>query len=96
MRNGVCAGHPVCDAGFPMTPKQCAAKLILNVLTTAAAHPSKLDRHQMADALGTRISDEKREKIIGFVAKIQDPFTERLARLAGEADEGEAVAESAG
>jgi hypothetical protein len=76
-----------------MTPKQCAAKLILNVLTTGAAHPKKLDRLQMADALGTRISDEKREKILGFVAKIEDPFVERLTRLAGEADE---TAEAAG
>ncbi len=70
-----------------MTPKQCASKLILNVLTLGAAHPTKLDRHQMAEVLGTRISDEKREKILGFVVKIEGPFIERLTRLAGEADE---------
>ncbi len=78
-----------------MTPKQCAAKLILNVLTTGAAHPTKLDRHQMAEVLETRISDEKREKILGFVVKIEDPFTERLARLAGEGTDEE-TAEAAG
>ena len=78
-----------------MTPKQCAAKLILNVLTTGAAHPTKLDRHQMAEALATRISDEKREKILGFVVKIEGPFTERLARLAGEGGDEE-TAEAAG
>jgi hypothetical protein len=78
-----------------MTPKQCAAKLILNVLTTGAAHPTKLDRHQIATALDTRISDEKREKILAFVVKIEGPFTERLARLAGEGADEEA-AEAAG
>jgi hypothetical protein len=78
-----------------MTPKQCAAKLILNVLSTGAAHPTKLDRLAMADALGTRISDEKREKILGFVTKIEAPYAERLARLAGEADEAEAASATA-
>lgn len=79
-----------------MTPKQCAAKLILNVLTQGAAHPTKLDRMQMAEVLGSRISDEKREKILGFVVKIESPFTERLARLAGEGDETEEAADAAG
>ena len=83
------------DAASPMTPKQCAAKLILNVLTTGAVHPTKMDRHQMAEILETRISDEKREKILGFVDKIQSPFAERLARLAGEGAEEE-TAEAAG
>jgi hypothetical protein len=79
----------------PMTPKQCAAKLLLNILTAGAQHPRTLDRLQMADALGTRISDEKREKILGFVSKIEDPVIERLTRLAGEGAE-EAAAEAAG
>ena len=69
-----------------MTPKQCAAKLLLNVSSSGAQHPTKLDRHQMAEALDTRISDEKREKILGFVTKIESPYLERLARLAGEGD----------
>jgi hypothetical protein len=74
-----------------MTPKQCAAKLLLNVIQTGAVHPAKLDRMQMAEALGTRISDEKRAKILTFVTKIEGPYAERLARLSGEADaEGEA------
>jgi hypothetical protein len=76
----------------PMTPKQCAAKLLLNTLTAGAQHPRTLDRMHMAEALGTRISDEKREKIIGFVSKIEDPVIERLTRLAGEgAEEAEAA-----
>ncbi len=78
-----------------MTPKQCAAKLLLNVSTSGALHPSKLDRQQMATALDTRISDEKREKIMGFVAKIETPYLERLARLAGEEDEAEPAAGAA-
>jgi hypothetical protein len=77
-----------------MTPKQCAAKLLLNTLTTGAQHPCVLDRLQMADVLGTRISDEKREKILAFVDKIEEPIIERLKRLAGE-DSGEGAAESA-
>ena len=79
-----------------MTPKQCAAKLLLNVISSGAAHPSKLDRQQMAEALGTRISDEKREKILGFVGKIENPYVERLTRLAGEADEAEVAEGTAG
>ena len=46
----------------------------------------------MATALDTRISDEKREKIMGFVAKIETPYLERLARLAGEEEENEPAA----
>lgn len=79
-----------------MTPKQCAAKLLLNVIQTGAAHPTKLDRMQMAEALGTRISDEKRAKILTFVTKIEGPYVERLARLSGEGgDEGEDKPEAA-
>ena len=74
-----------------MTPKQCAAKLLLLVSQTGALHPTKLDRQQMAEALGTRISDDKRTKILGYVVKIEGPYLERLARLAGE-DDGEADA----
>ena len=79
-----------------MTPKQCAAKLLLNTLTTGAQHPRTLDRLQMADALGTRISDEKREKILAFAAKIEEPVIERLTRLAGEGGDEGATESAAG
>ena len=79
-----------------MTPKQCAAKLLLNLLTASAKHPRTLDRLQMAEALGTRISDEKREKILAFVSKIEEPMIERLTRLAGEGSDEAAVESAAG
>jgi hypothetical protein len=83
-----------------MTPKQCAAKLLLNAIQGGAAHPARLDRMQMAEALGTRISDEKRAKILTYVTKIEGPYVERLVRLSGEGDgedgEGQTAAGSAG
>ncbi len=76
-----------------MTPKQSAASLLLATIRQGAPHPSKLDRLQMAAALDSRISDEKRAKILDFVSKIETPYLERLARLAGEGgEEGEATA----
>lgn len=81
-----------------MTPKQCAAKLLLNVLTTGAAHPKKIDRILMGETLGLRISDDKRVKILAFVEKLESPFTERLTRLAGmtgEADEASDASDEA-
>ncbi|MBA3699449.1 MAG: hypothetical protein H0W78_11425 [Planctomycetes bacterium] len=50
----------------------------------------------MTTALGTRISDEKREKVLAFVVKIEGPFVDRLKKLTGEAEAGtEAEAEGA-
>jgi hypothetical protein len=46
----------------------------------------------MTTSLGTRISDEKREKILSFVTKIETPFIDRLTKLTGEA-EAEGAAE---
>ena len=73
-----------------MTPKQCAARLLLATFKTGKPHPTTLDRMQMAEALATRVSDEKRVKIIEFVAKIETPFLERLQKLTGEAAPGAA------
>jgi hypothetical protein len=43
----------------------------------------------MAEVLDGRISDEKRAKILEFVAKIENPYLERLKKLTGEGgDEG--------
>ena len=79
-----------------MTPKQAASRLLLATLRDGAPHPGKLDRLQMAEKLDTRISDEKRAKILDFVAKIETPFVERLTKLAGEAgDEAEPAAAAA-
>jgi hypothetical protein len=66
-----------------MTPKQAAARLLL-AATTGKPHPTQLDRMQMAEVLDTRISDEKRAKILEFVAKIETPYLERLRKLTGE------------
>jgi hypothetical protein len=74
-----------------MTPKQAAARLLL-AATQGKPHPTQLDRMQMAEILDSRISDEKRAKILDFVAKIENPYLERLKKLTGEGDE---AAESA-
>lgn len=68
-----------------MTPKQAAARLLLATMKQGKPHPSTLDRLQMAEVLDTRISDEKRAKILDFVAKIENPYLERLLKLTGEA-----------
>lgn len=75
-----------------MTPKQAAARLLL-AATQGKPHPTQLDRMQMAEVLDTRISDEKRAKILDFVAKIENPYLERLKKLTGEGgDEAETAA----
>lgn len=66
-----------------MTPKQAAARLLL-AATQGKPHPTQLDRTQMAEILDSRISDEKRAKILEFVAKIENPYLERLKKLTGE------------
>lgn len=66
-----------------MTPKQAAARLILAALKQGKPHPTTLDRQQMAEALDSRISDEKRAKILEFVTKIEGPYIERLTKLTG-------------
>lgn len=76
-----------------MSPKQCAARLLLATLQQGAPHPTKRTREDMTAALGTRISDEKREKILAFVVKIETPFVERLSKLTGEGGEAEGAAE---
>jgi len=70
-----------------MTPKQAAARLLL-AASKGKPHPTTLDRTQMAEVLDTRISDEKRAKILDFVAKIETPYLERLQKLTGEGGEG--------
>lgn len=70
-----------------MTPKQCAAKLLLDTLSKGSKHPKQQTREEMTTQLGTRISDEKREKVLQFVEKIEGPFRERLAKLCGEGGE---------
>lgn len=69
-----------------MTPKQAAARLLL-AATQGKPHPTQLDRTQMAEFLDTRISDEKRAKILDFVSKIETPYLDRLKKLTGEGDE---------
>jgi F0F1-type ATP synthase delta subunit len=68
-----------------MTPKQAAAILLLATMKQGKSHPSTLDRMQMAEVLASRISDEKRAKILDFVAKIENPYLERLLKLTGAA-----------
>jgi len=78
-----------------MTPKQAAARLLL-AATKGKPHPTTLDRTQMAEFLDTRISDEKRAKVLDFVSKIETPYLERLLKLTGEGgDEAEAAAPQA-
>ncbi len=75
-----------------MTPKQAAARLLL-AATQGKPHPTTMDRTQMAEFLDTRISDEKRAKILDFAAKIETPYLDRLKKLTGEGgDEGEGAA----
>ncbi len=75
-----------------MTPKQAAARLLLATLREGALHPTKRTREDMSAALDTRISDDKREKILAFVAKVETPFADRLIKLTGESGD---AAESA-
>lgn len=77
-----------------MTPKQCAAKLLLTLHQTGGKTPSQLSREEMTDLLGTRISDEKRAKVLEFVGKIANPFVERITKISGE--DGEAAEGAAG
>lgn len=79
-----------------MTPKQAAARLLLATIKEGALHPTKRTREDMSAALDSRISDEKREKILGFVAKIEEPFVERLTKLKGEGDEAGDAAPASG
>ncbi len=74
------------DKGSPMTPKQCAAKLLLTLHQSGGKTPTQLTREEMTDLLGTRISDEKRVKVLEFVTKIESPFVERVTKISGEAD----------
>jgi hypothetical protein len=67
-----------------MTPKQAAARLLLATLREGALHPTKRTREDMSAALDTRISDDKREKILAFVTKVETPFADRLVKLSGE------------
>lgn len=77
-----------------MSPKQAAARLLLATLQEGAPHPTKRTREDMSTALNTRISDDKREKILAFVVKIEGPFVDRLTKLTGEAaTEAEGAAE---
>jgi len=70
------------------TPKQAAARLLLNALDHGKA-PAQMTREEMAVVLDERVSDQKREKVLDFVGKISAPFRERLTRIAGtEAAEG--------
>lgn len=72
-----------------MTPKQAAARLLLATIKEGALHPTKRTREDMSAALDSRISDEKREKILAFVGKIETPYVERLVKLTGDGgDEG--------
>ncbi|MBA2479457.1 MAG: hypothetical protein H0V44_02250 [Planctomycetes bacterium] len=67
-----------------MTPKQAAARLLLQCLDNGKV-PSQLTREDMATVLGGRISDQKREKILEFVTKVSAPFRDRLSKIVGEA-----------
>jgi hypothetical protein len=80
---------------FAMTPKQSAARLLLAALKSGAKHPTTMTREEMATVLDSRISDEKRAKILGFVEKIETPYVERLIRLTGEGADDAAPAEGA-
>ncbi len=77
-----------------MTPKQCAAKLLLNLHQNGGKTPAQMTREEMTELLGTRISDDKRAKVLEFVGKIANPFVERIAKISGEGG-GEAAAEGA-
>ena len=65
-----------------MTPKQAAARLILAALAGGKA-PTELSAPEMTEALGSRISEQKREKILDFAEKISKPFRERLEKITG-------------
>ena len=77
----------------PMTPKQAAARLLL-AATQGKPHPTQLDRTQMSEFLDTRISDEKRAKILEFAGKIETPYLDRLKKLTGEGESGDEAAEA--
>jgi len=70
-----------------MSPKQAAARLLLNTLKSGGKHPAEMTREEMTATLGSRISDDKREKVLAFVIKIETPFVERLNKLSGESDD---------
>jgi len=76
-----------------MTPKQCAAKLLLSLHQNGGKTPAQMTREEMTELLGTRISDDKRAKVLEFVGKIANPFVERITKISGEG--GEAAAEGA-
>ncbi len=76
------------------TPKQAAARLLLNALDQGKV-PAQMTREEMAAVLSERVSDQKREKIIEFVGKVSAPFRERLTRIAGAAEAGDAEADKA-
>lgn len=78
-----------------MTPKQAAARLLFANLKSGGKHPVAMTREEMAAVLDSRISDEKRAKILGFVDKIETPYVERLVRLTGEGGDEAAAPESA-
>lgn len=67
-----------------MTPKQAAARLILKNLAGGKT-PDQMDAPEMTAELGSRISPQKRDKILEFVDKIMGPFKERLVKISGEA-----------
>ena len=67
------------------TPKQAAARLLLNYFDNGGKALPQMSREEMAAALGERVSDQKREKILEFSGKISNPFRERLAKICGEA-----------
>jgi hypothetical protein len=78
-----------------MTPKQAAARLLLQCLDNGKV-PSQLTREDMATLLGSRISDQKREKILEFVTKVSAPFRDRLTRIVGEPSAGGAAEDAEG
>jgi hypothetical protein len=86
------AEHHQAQPDTTMTPKQAAARLLL-AATQGKPHPTQLDRTQMSEFLDSRISDEKRAKILEFASKIETPYLDRLKKLTGEGgDEAEAAA----
>ncbi len=78
-----------------MTPKQAAAKLLLQALDQGKS-PASMSREEMATALAERVSEVKHTRILEFVTKISTPFRERLTKIAGEVDKDEAAAGTTG
>jgi hypothetical protein len=77
------------------TPKQAAARLLLNALDHGKS-PAQMTREEMAAVLNERVSDQKREKVLDFVTKISAPFRERLTRVAGTEAPAEGAAATDG